>query len=75
MEASKIIDIVYWFSDGSINALITIIAADFKVLGVLIGSPLVFYLSKLAKRTSWKGDDLLLDQIANRLGIKTEADK
>lgn len=63
-------DFIYMFSDGSINEYITIIAGDFKVLGVIIGSPIVYYLVKLAKFTPWEGDDKLIEKLQKRFGMK-----
>ena len=61
--------IAYAFSDGSINEYLTIIARDFKVVAMLLGGPIMYYLAKIVRKTKWKSDDILLDKLSERFGL------
>ena len=67
--------IIYWFSDGSINDLLTLIMKDFKVLGLLIGGPLLLAVKWIANKTPWKTDDELVSALSERIGVNQEGDK
>jgi hypothetical protein len=66
------IKIVYWFSDGAINELLTIVARDFKVLAAMVGAPVCWALARLARKTPWTSDDRIIAAARKRLGLKED---
>lgn len=62
-----------YFSDQFIWDAATEIMSDYTMawfffMGV-VGGPIIYLARKIAKKTKWKSDDMLLDKLSERLGI------
>ena len=62
-------EVLYWFSDSNINSMLNIAFVDFKVMMAVFGSPLVWWLAKIARWTPWQADDKIIEKLSERLGL------
>ena len=62
--------ILYYLSDSAINAFLTFLVDDYKVMTALVGGPLIWYGRKIACRTPWTSDDAFVEALETRLGVK-----
>ena len=62
-------EVLYWFSDSNINNMLNIALVDFKVMMAIAGSPLIWWLTKIARWTPWQADDKIIEKLSERLGL------
>lgn len=65
----EIKEVVYLFSDGTLNDFAALLVKDFKIATILIGGPIIWLLKRWVKFTPWTTDDRVTEIVDEKLGI------